>query len=68
MPSSQTSYAFVMIIYKIAWSPFQWFQDDQWTRPQRLRAENTGYFLKILIPYFIYLAGFFSIQIWLGGY
>ncbi len=39
-----------------------WFQRHQWTRPQRLRAENTAYFFKILIPYFIYLAVFLAFK------
>ncbi len=39
-----------------------WFQRCQWTRPQRLRAENTAYFFKILIPYFIYLAVFLAFK------
>ncbi len=30
-------------------------------------SENTDYFFKIFIPYFISLAGFFIIQMWLGG-
>ncbi len=40
-------------------------QRRQWTRPKCLRAENTAYFFKILIPYFT--CRFFLIQIWLAG-
>ncbi len=38
-----------------------WLQ-RQWTRPQSLRAENTAYFFKILIPYFINLAFFLAFK------
>ncbi len=39
-----------------------WFQRRQWTCPQCLRAENTAYFFKILIAYFIYLAVFLAFK------
>ncbi len=39
-----------------------WLQRHQWTSPQRLRAENTAYFFKILIPYFINLAFFLAFK------